>query len=342
MASDYRSIALLLSAGADATAADTSGRLPIDCLPKAETPYEEDAVQRSKQLLEAAMKTVTGGKKKTSISTGRQAGSNGGKSEQAVEDLPPHAAFAAQSKEAQMAAARRWAMMSDDDALRAALSSFPGREAAFKRARAAAAVRRRINVFKALSALRADDEFQRDMTEPSVAEAVHVLRHDTSKYEQYASDPRVASVLGKMRRVHAALQANGQRTLPLDEVTVPPKEIEARKHADLEQLNAMEAEFGAQIWAAAAAAGAETVEEAGAGAAAAYEEELKRVSQGEGLNEQTTSGGEDEAVERVSWKAALLQQVLRAAVMLVIAWLMNLWMARKGASAGEAPGRSEV
>jgi hypothetical protein len=49
----------------------------------------------------------------------------------------------------------------------------------------------------------------------------HCLQHP-GRRPTLSGDPQVAGVLLKMRRVHAAAQANGQRTVSMNDMVVAP------------------------------------------------------------------------------------------------------------------------
>eukprot|EP00890_Picochlorum_soloecismus_P002527 jgi/Picsp_1/3275/NSC_06115-R1_ankyrin unc44 len=103
-----------------------------------------------------------------------------------------------------------------------------------------------IDVHSAYSALRADFEFQEDMSDSETVRIVDLLRKDASQYEYYIHQPKIGSVLAKLQRLHGNLKSLGQSTLMLDAVLVKRGEQGARvketdamkKKALLEQLDA--------------------------------------------------------------------------------------------------------
>lgn len=54
--------------------------------------------------------------------------------------------------------------------------------------------------------------------QPHVRAAIDAIRADTSKYERYTADLVILAVLQKMRRLHSVAQANGQRTVSIDDM----------------------------------------------------------------------------------------------------------------------------
>lgn len=335
-------MALLVQHGACATARDARGNLPSDRILAGST--DSQALKCKNLLLDAAMEGSSTGDNANQASelpfaTTDLPDSRSSSSGETGPPLPKLAAFTSLPVAEQQATARRWSSMTEDkDALRRALQGYPGNEEAMRRAHAAAAVRRRVNIFKALASLRGDQEFQEDMSQKSVSEAVEILRKDPSQYDRFAVDPRIGSVLSKMRRVHGALQVHGQRTMSLLDVTVPPESIETQKQKDNAVVNAMEAEFTGHVWAAAAAAGAVAASEGEAAATAAFE--MGRISGRPISNEKSLKSAESEAskqiddescgeeLPRISWSAYLKRQLLVTALTLLLALIASQWVKR--------------
>ncbi|GAB4815982.1 hypothetical protein N2152v2_003028 [Parachlorella kessleri] len=269
---DAVSVGLLLEAGADASAADTAGRLSLDLLAQGDTSKQAGHIR---ELLAGAAKR--GGGKKGGAGKAAQAAAKAPKS--------PHEAFQALAPKDQRSKVKLWATMAPAD-LASALSGYPAdvSQEVTTRVGQLQALRARINIYKALAAAHADEEFQADAAQPHVREAIEALRKDPSKYERYAADPVTVSVLGKMRRLHGVCQANGQRTLNLDDALLKPgakyEEEDARQGAALQAQ--LEGQLAAAVAAAAAGEG-RAVEAAAegykAGLQAAQEEQQEKLKQ---------------------------------------------------------------
>jgi hypothetical protein len=110
--------------------------------------------------------------------------------------------------------------------------------------------------------LRCDEEFQKDIAQPSVYKAVMTLRKNPSVYDSLAQDLKVKSVVAKMGRIHAVVQANGQRTFSIEELIVPVGEINVHEIKDKEMINGAIHSMECQLAGAAAAAAASSKKEA--------------------------------------------------------------------------------
>jgi hypothetical protein len=246
-----------LAAGADPLAQDANGLLP-------------EALEGSEAAAAAASRPAP--PRKRPAPAPRRGAAPAPSPQQAFVALPPPE---------QRSKAGRWAVLTPSDAA-AALRGYPAAAAAAAGARLALArdARCKLNVHKALAALRADDDFQGDAAAPEVAAAVSAMRRDPGQYERYARDGRVVGVMAKMRRAHAVAQANGQRTVALEDMVVGVKGNAQRLAADAQALAGLEAEYEAQVAAAAAAAAAATSSEPGAAegdAQAAYQAALRAI-----------------------------------------------------------------
>ncbi|PSC70051.1 DNA-(apurinic or apyrimidinic site) lyase 2 [Micractinium conductrix] len=226
---------LLLRAGADRGLADADGRVPADLAPP------EDAHLRELLAPEAAHAKV---RAQRSAARG---------SEAPAAPLSPHEQFQALPEAERRSKVERWALLDAAD-LAAALAQYPTDAAAEASARVTAlqATRKLLNIHKALAALHADDDFQGDIPQPHVRAAIDAIRADTSLYERHAADPVVLGVLQKMRRLHSVAQANGQRTVSIDDMIAQAGQAEK----DAERQLAIEATCTAHVAAAAAAAAA--------------------------------------------------------------------------------------
>ncbi|KAL4419788.1 hypothetical protein ABPG75_006886 [Micractinium tetrahymenae] len=245
----------LLAAGADPGLADAEGRLPADLA------APQDAKLR--ELLRPK------GRAKAPSQPGSARGSDTGAL------TPPKSAqeqFQALTEAEQRAKVERWSLLDAAD-LAAALRQYPPDAAAETSTRVGqlAAARKLLNIHKAIAALHADEDFQADAARPHVRKAIDAICADTSKYERFAADPQILTVLQKMRRLHSVAQANGQRTISIDDMLTQP----GQEKKDAERQLAIEATCAAHL-AAAAAATAAPAGQAEAAAKAAFDAAFQR------------------------------------------------------------------
>jgi hypothetical protein len=165
-----------------------------------------------------------------------------------------------------------------------------------------------------------------------VRAAIDAIRADPRQYERYAADPQILAVLQKMRRLHAAAQANGQRTVNIEDMlTQPGVGQEAR---DAERQTAIEAACAAQM-AAAAAAAAEELGSAAEAAQAAYDAALRRFRQA------AAGGGKGDAAAGAAPSPAPASK-LAAAGGKAAASILRQRIAGDSSSGGEAAGAAEA
>lgn len=281
---DLETCTVLIDAKADKNAHDAAGRLPLDRVP-ADTPAESR--EKLKQLLKPSgkvVKSIKQAEKKnstdledsrartTSTNTASRSSDNTGTPTDGSSSTAkgpinpsPHDSFLALSPEDRLRRVRYWCSMHPRD-LKATFEWYPGGDDVIKFVTAAEELRKTIEVFKAMSSLRGDEEFQADMARPEVYDAVLKLKQDPSLYDRLAQDLRVKSVVEKMGRIHAAVQANGRRTFAIQDLIVPPSEVEARRQADKEGIEIAMEQWKRKMAAAVAAASASTEQrEAGKG-----------------------------------------------------------------------------
>ncbi|PRW33536.1 Cellulose synthase [Chlorella sorokiniana] len=239
----------LLDAGADPALTDAEGRLPAELA----APQDE----RMRELL----KTKGRSKAKPAAAAAAKAGST--PATQSAQEQ-----FRALPKAEQLAKVGRWALLEGED-LAAALQHYPAAaaEEVMARIEHLQAARRLLNIQKAMAALHSDEDFQADIAQARVREAIDSIRADTGKYEHYAADPQVLAVLQKMRRIHGVAQANGQRTVGIEDMLAKPGQAKQ----DEERQLAIEAGCNAHLAAAAAAAACGAGEDAAAAAKAAFD-----------------------------------------------------------------------
>ncbi|KAI3425195.1 hypothetical protein D9Q98_008964 [Chlorella vulgaris] len=279
-----RCVKALLEAGADPGLEDSEGKLAADLV----------APQDAAQLAELLAAKPSGMAKAGAKKAGWQPSPSKSAQQQFI-DLP-------QSE--QLRKVERWALLEPAD-LAASLGQYPPHAAAETTARMVqlSATRCLLNIHKAQAALHADEEFQADAQQSHVREAIDAIRADTSKYERYAANPQILSVLQKMRRMHGVAQANGQRTVEIEGMLAKP----GWEQRDSERRLAIEAACSAHL--AAAAAAAATVEGASAeeAAKAAYEAAFQKAKE-------AASGSASAAAAAEAKKAAEAETATKGAV----------------------------
>jgi hypothetical protein len=103
--------------------------------------------------------------------------------------------------------------------------------------------------------LHVDEDFQNDMADTRVRAAVESLTKNPADYDALVQmDSRVASVVAKMRVVHAALKVQG-RTLALGDAIVPLGELTECRVEDAKKLKTMQMKLDQLVRNAVATAG---------------------------------------------------------------------------------------
>ena len=280
---DLETCSVLLEAGADKNVLDAAGQLPLDLLPSA-TPVAiltklKQLLKPSEEILEKAAKNraekeqnrgitsaaaVSSSSSSNALGGGRDspAASTASSQAQSPTNPSPRDSFLALSPEDRLRRVRYWCSLNPRD-LKATFDWYPNGEEVIKCITAAEELRRTIEVFKAMSSLRGDEEFQQDMAHPEVYDAVLKLKQDPSQYDRLSSDLRVKSVVAKMGRIHAAVQSHGQRTFAIEDLIVSPKEVSARRENDREGIEIAQQQWENKMAAAVAAAAATSTEKQG-------------------------------------------------------------------------------
>ena len=93
-------------------------------------------------------------------------------------------------------------------------------------------IKHELDVHNIYSSLRSDIEFQDDMRDGQIVSIIEALRKDTTEYEYYAAQPRVGSVLRKMKRTHGHLKILGVHKLELDACIIAHGDEDKVKAAD--------------------------------------------------------------------------------------------------------------
>lgn len=202
---DPTCVRLLLRAGADMFALDANGQTVLDVLPS----DKSNTVKGEK--IRTLLQDVAASTEKTS-SVQQVMKGDFQEEEKTFKDLPV---------DQKISKIKRWSNL-PQDSVKEVLPNFPEevQEAVHERLLAVKQLQCAINIHKAMSALHDDDDFQSDASKAYVAEAIDALRSRPDRYEEFSSDPTIVAVLAKLRLAHAVVQANGQRTLSLDDVLV--------------------------------------------------------------------------------------------------------------------------
>ncbi|KAL4527513.1 hypothetical protein Ndes2526A_g08704 [Nannochloris sp. 'desiccata'] len=255
---DVDTCQVLLDARADVDAVDGKNQRPLDLIPAPSSEIDStcavlpvEVVGKLKDLLKPSIAAGSSAKKLSiAISTTSTTSST-------TNEIPSsgHAAFLCLSPADQIRRARKWASLHPTE-LEETLESYPGAEEAIRRLKMAAELRRTVEIMKAMASLRCDEEFQKDISQPSVHKAVMKLRKNPSLYESLAQDLKIKSVVAKMGRIHAVVQANGQRTFSIEELIVPFEEIKSHERKDKEMIDGAMHAMECQLAGAAAAAAA--------------------------------------------------------------------------------------
>jgi hypothetical protein len=260
---DVDTCQVLLDARADVNAVDLKNQLPIDLIPNpsSETLTLEiestrvilpvEVVGKLKELLKPSTTVNSSVKRSPSAVPATKTASA------TTDEIPSsgHAAFLSLSPSDQIRRARKWTSLHPTE-LHETLASYPGAEEAIRRVKMATEFQRTAEIMKAMASLRCDEEFQKDISQPSVYKAVMTLRKNPSLYDSLAQNLKVKSVVAKMGRIHGAVQANGQRTFSIEELIVPFHQIHVHATKDKEMIHGAMHEMECQLAGAAAAAAA--------------------------------------------------------------------------------------
>lgn len=263
---DIRCIRSLLDAGADPGAKDIKGFTPLHRIPPDTPP-----------LLTARIQTALG----CPTLSGEVTDNNNPVTRQHHQEVPPrpeptpYETFCALDFPDKLRRVHMWMNKVKDGELRELLRSFPDAEQIMKHIETAAALRSTVESFKAIAALHADEDFQTDMAEAGVRAAVESLTKNPAEYDALVQiDSRVASVVAKMRVVHAVLKAQ-DRTFALDDVIVPLGELAECRVEDIEKLERMQLKLDQLVRDAVAAAGGGVANEAEANVGNPREEDVE-------------------------------------------------------------------
>jgi ankyrin repeat protein len=248
---DIDTCQVLLDARADVDFVDRKNQRPFDLIG---TTSSDDIVNELKELLKPSSGVTSSSTSTISIAS---------KATTSSKSPPPtllssasssrHAAFLSLSQPDQIRRARTWTSFHPTE-LQETLETYPGAEEAIRRVKMATELKKTIEIMRAMASLRCDEEFQKDISQPSVYQAVMELRKNPSLYDSFAHDLKFKSVVAKMGRIHAVVQANGQRTFSIEELIVPVAQIKVREGQDKERILAATYAMECQLAGAAAAA----------------------------------------------------------------------------------------
>ncbi|WIA41974.1 hypothetical protein OEZ86_009277 [Tetradesmus obliquus] len=113
-----------------------------------------------------------------------------------------------------------------------------------------------LTCYRAVAALRIDESFQEDASEPAVQAALHEMALANS-FEQYKGERHIMAVAAKLKKFHSVMQECGMR-LGLQDVLVKPGQTLAQlMEQDAQQVQDAELDLDLQLQQAQAAAAAE-------------------------------------------------------------------------------------
>lgn len=224
---DIETVKTILKYGGDANKNDSQGRKPIDCIP----PDCPDAVVKELQRIF--------GKNEASViqRAPKDKFDTNNNGPVTMEDQ-----FKRLDDASKRARILRWVnpVETASTSISEMLQGFQSSSGMADKVQEARKIYHNIEVHKLYSAIRADEEFQEDMRDEDTAKAVELLRKDPSKYEAYASKPKIGSVLSKLRRLHGNLQRIGQKNLNLDAAVARNSNAQA---ADKEHLGRLQQQY---------------------------------------------------------------------------------------------------
>ena len=293
---DFRCVNLLVDAGADKEARDYEGHVPYQLLPSG---IDERVKEEIVRIIE--LETSTPGRLDLSA---KEAATR--PSSTTTESL--YATFQALSAEDQVRRVRMWLNASfNNDELENIVKDFPGRGEMLRGIQLARSSRSALETLKAIISLRHDEDFQNDMADTSVRQAVELLTKDPSKYDALVQhDHRIASVVGRMRVVHAAVKSLGG-SFHLGNVTVPPSNLEEQKMKDADALRSLTEQLDSAVDAIVAAACASNASQA----ADAIQLALVRKQEGTSLSAGCNAKAGTAATELVDKRKFLSEQAYK-------------------------------
>lgn len=230
---DFRCVKLLVDAGANKAAMDYQGSIPSQLLPL-------DINERIKEEI-AKM-----------IEIRKDSAPRYPESRAKMDTIKPsvptagtvYETFKASSAEDQVRRVQMWINASfDNEQLEGIIKDFPGHKEMLRCIQLARSLRSAIETLKAIISLKHDEDFQNDMADLSVRKAVELLTKDPSKYDALVqNDHRIASVVGRMRVVHAAVKSQGG-SFQLGDVIVHPSKLDEQKNKDADTLRCLGEQF---------------------------------------------------------------------------------------------------
>lgn len=182
----------------------------------------------------------------------------------------PAATFKALPLAEQLATAKRWSQLDDDDALGAATSMYS--PAAFEQAKLARGMRHAKLIAQVVASLHDDEDFQEAAKLKRVKEAVAAVRRDPSSIGQFCEDPEAMDVLLGLRKLQAVCAANGRHVVPFEELVVESGARSTKQEEDADRIAGLGKLLEDHLRAAVAAAAEDDPKEACAAAERALAE----------------------------------------------------------------------
>ncbi|KAL0047124.1 hypothetical protein WJX82_007198 [Trebouxia sp. C0006] len=309
-------VKLLLEAKASTSVASSDGSLPCALVPS-DHPNKVQLLALLKSSSSSSSATPSKQKKKNS---GDQAGS-GGTQPSFMTGPPQVQAFQALNKEAQLSRVERWAESGPEDPQVAGeLKGFWSEVK--KRLAEAHKTLMVLALHKVLMMLHEDEDYQRDVGDAQVMDAIlNDVKQHPEKLQKYSLQPAKQNVFKKMELFTMVLKATDQRgKVPWQETLIPsdnPDWQEQDKQRKQGLMMMLETQKEAAI--AAALAGSE-------------EEAAKLADAAEAASKHTTPSDvidEDELPPVMTWKEALHQlrfQIVGYGVLLLGFWAWLMWM----------------
>eukprot|EP00879_Flechtneria_rotunda_P015925 GHRR01016654.1.p1 GENE.GHRR01016654.1~~GHRR01016654.1.p1 ORF type:complete len:602 (+),score=264.49 GHRR01016654.1:428-2233(+) len=245
MAGSARCVQLLLTHGADAGIAGTQGQQPWEVVQAATEELQQQLVQQLQQLAGTA---VSSSNKHTSEAAASGTGKDKPQPAAAAKISAPAAAggsvspvaaysieFASLSASDQGRKVETLARMTDTELSQLGFLTDQARVAIRQVRRA----HQLLSCYRAIAALRSDESFQEDASEPRVQEALREMGLSNS-FDKYVDDRQVMSVAAKLKKFHAVTREAGGVRLGLQDVLVQPGQyLEQLMEQDQQQIDGL-------------------------------------------------------------------------------------------------------
>lgn len=237
---DFHTVELLVEVGADPTMQDRFLRRPIDLIPSHMFEENPSVVQKLTNLL--ATTTKNADTRYPKESTDGQEKLKGAEGEHLLRDIQTEFLSLSESERISKVKKLCSIALKDPKEMEQSIKEFPGSAVIHQHAVDAAQISLQLDIHRAYSALRHDIEFQKDISFPKVLSTIEEIRGNPSLYDSMIDkDPRLRSVLERIRRLHADLQSWGLRTVSLD------KAISSSRADELEYIKEKDKEMEKQL-----------------------------------------------------------------------------------------------